>query len=404
MLAIGGICAVAWGDTFLLKQGGRIQGEWINEDETPHRRYVIETPEGLRMEIWADQVDRRLPDDPHRPVYERRLREMPDTLEGHWELAEWCRENRLKEERNFHLRRILQIDTDHAGARHGLGYSFAQGRWTTKAEIQREQGRVLFEGRWLLPQEVALLKADRQVESQAKRWLLQITRWREMLQTENAAEAYQNIARINDRFAVPALAELLRREPLRDVKMLYLDVLERIGNRAATGVLVHATLNDPDEEIFHASLQRLVKLNSPHLARQYLPVLKDENNVRLNRAAYSLGAIDDPVAISALIEVLTTTHYIVLPAAPSDSYTATFARPGQPGGMTPSMLPGSGGFSAGSEERRIPVTVNNQPVLDALAKLSGGVNLGFDKSAWRYWLAAENAKHAPDFNSRRDGE
>lgn len=399
---IASIQAVAMGDTFLLEQGGQVQGTWLNADQASANHYEIETADGVRLTLREDQVDRRIPDDPKRQEYQRRLRGLSDTLEEHWKLAEWCREQHLRNEREYHLRRILEFDANHAGARHGLGYSFAQGRWTTKEEIQREQGRVLFEGRWRLPQEVELLKADRKVESEVKRWLVLISRWREMLDTENAGEAYRNIASVRDKFAVPALATLLQRETVRDVKILYLDVLEQIGNRNAVKVLVHATLEDPDEEIFHASLHRLLKLKPPNLALQYVPVLQDENNVRLNRAAYSLGQIGDRVALSPLIEAVTTTHYIVLPAAPSDSYTATFARPGQAGGMTPSVLPGSGGLSAGGEPKRIPITVNNQPALDALVRLSDGVNLGFNKPAWRYWLAAENAKHAPDFDSRRD--
>jgi hypothetical protein len=31
----------------------------------------------------------------------------------------------------------------------------------------------------------------------------------------------------------------------------------------------------------------------------------------------------------------------------------------------------------------------NQHVLEALTKLSGGSNFGFDQKAWRYWYAQE---------------
>jgi hypothetical protein len=48
--------------------------------------------------------------------------------------------------------------------------------------------------------------------------------------------------------------------------------------------------------------------------------------------------------------------------------------------------------------------VTNQEVLEALIKLSGGVNFGLDKKAWRYWLATENRKHAPTVRSRRDDD
>jgi hypothetical protein len=46
--------------------------------------------------------------------------------------------------------------------------------------------------------------------------------------------------------------------------------------------------------------------------------------------------------------------------------------------------------------------VTNQEVLQALIRLSGGVNYGFDQRAWKFWLANENRKVAPQVNARRD--
>ena len=58
-----------------------------------------------------------------------------------------------------------------------------------------------------------------------------------------------------------------------------------------------------------------------HRTPKALGYLKDENNVRLNRAAYALGRLGDKTVRSRLIDVLVTTHYIVLPSK-SDAYTA----------------------------------------------------------------------------------
>jgi hypothetical protein len=131
--------------------------------------------------------------------------------------------------------------------------------------------------------------------------------------------------------------------------------------------------------------------------------LKDPNNVRLNRAAYALGRLGDRSVLSPLIDALMTTHYIVLPAK-SDAYTATFSPTGAGSpNSTPVSPLGGTGLSAGEDRKTIPRTVSNQDVLEALIRLGGGVNFGFDKRAWRNWLANENRYSAPPTLGRRDG-
>ena len=399
--ATGWVGRAAATDLFILRHGCRLRGMWLNRQEPQPAQYAILTEEGAVLKLDASEVRLALPQDPRIADYEQRMQRCADTVDGHWQLAEWCRQQGCKEQREAQLQRILELDADHAGARHALGYTQVGGQWVTREGIQRRRGYQRYAGRWRLPQEIELLEASQATEQAEKRWLMQMVRWREMLNTGAANEAYEGFAGIRDPRAVRGLAVLLKQEAYRQVKLLYIDALERIGSPAAISALIDATLQDPDDEIFYECLDRIVRVQPPHVEKRYVKALKDENNVRLNRAAYALGRLQEKSVLSPLINALVTTHYIVLPKQ-SDAYTATFAKAdaGGPGGGAPL---GGTGFSAGGQTQVIPRTVNNQEVLTALIRLSGGVNFGFDKQAWRYWLDNQNKQSAPDLDARRDG-
>jgi HEAT repeat protein len=269
----------------------------------------------------------------------------------------------------------------------------------TRRDIQKRRGYQQYDGRWRLSQEIALLEKEKAVEQSEKRWLVQLRTWREMLATEDSRQAYRLISAVRDPHSVNALTILLGEEPYRQIKLLYVEVLAEIGTPAALETLFHATLYDADIEIFHASLDEIVRLQPPHISRQFVEKLKDQENTCVNRAAHALGRLNDKSVLSPLIDALTTTHYVVIPKQ-TDNYTSTFASPGP--GMAPGASPlGGTSFSAGGETKVIPNRLNNQEVLEALIKLSGGVNFGFDSQAWRYWLANENKNAAAGSDLRR---
>ena len=390
-------------DEFLLRNGGRIHGTWLNRKQGVPQQYEIAVAGGGKLTLDGSQVRQAILQNANEESYGRTFSQYPDTVEGQWRLAEWCRVNGLKNRRRQHLRRVVELEPDHVDARHGLGYSQVRGHWVTREEIQRRRGYILQDGRWRLPQEVVLLDQQQAAERTKKNWLVQLRRWREVLGTEDARVAVGDISAVRDPRAVGALAVLLNEERHRQVKMLYIDVLAEIGGPQVVKVLLDASLQDGDEEIFYASLDKIVRLDPPHVAAKYVETLKDENNVRVNRAAHALGRLQDKSVLSPLIDALVTKHYTVI-AKRSDNYTAGFTNPALSGPQmgSPSSPFGGTSFSAGDETKVITHIVSNQRVLDALIRLSSGANFGFDKRAWRYWLANENRKSAPQLDWRRD--
>ncbi len=399
------VCArCAQADTFVLEQGGRIQGRWTNPKKAAGDDYVVATQAGIRLSLRPDNVQRVLVTDGRMEEYRKLTARCQDDVESHWTVAEWCRQMGLHREREEHLQRILEFEPDHAGSRYGLGYSQVRGEWVRQRTLQQRRGYERYDGRWRTTQEIQLLAAKKDQVSAARSWLAQLRRWRQMLATEEAPQAYRKIAAVRDPLAVSGFAELLAEERFRQIKLLYIDALLQIGGDQVVTVLFTTSLSDPDEEVFHACLDALVRLEPPHIGARYAEMLKDENNVRLNRAAHALGRFKDRSVFSPLIDALVTTHTIVLPKR-REGYHASFLNPtaGGAGGPNPMSSPlGGTGFSAGDDTRTIPWTVTNQQVLEALIRLSDGANFGFDQRAWRFWLASEMRRVSPDVRGRRD--
>lgn len=366
-------------DLFHLEGGGRVEGEWLNREEQPRRQYLVRTPAGLTITLPLAQVREAIRHTEAQAEHARRAPLAPDTIEAQWSLAEWCRTQGLTRERLTHLERIIQLDPNHQRARGILGYQYLNGEWITRSEFRRQQGYEYYQGRWRTPQEIEILEARGRTELAQKDWLVKLRRWRRDLATpDKARAAYDLIAAIDDPIAVSPLATAFGAEGDRRVKMLYADVLASINTEEAVGVLVDRTLNDPDEELFHYCLGKLVQLQPPHVSDGFIKALKDESNPRVNRAGAALGRLQDKSAISPLIDALITTHAVVLPG-----------RPGTGPNSTSTTFGDGGSVLKQNEGPRVQIThVQNQHVLDALTRLTGA-NFGFDRRGWRFWHAQE---------------
>ncbi len=381
----GNACA----DVFVLNSGGSIEGEWLNRDEQPLTRYELRQG-GVKLVLPLSQVKEAIRQSPVEQEYVRRAPGVGDTVEGQWELAEWCRKSGLTKQREAHLRRIVELNPNHQQARFALGYQFLKGEWITRSDARRQEGYEFYRGKWRTPQEIELLETRGRTELAEKEWLAKLRRWRKDLDDrERSKLAQESLAAISDPIAVRPLGECFVRERVRGVKSLYADILARIKTDEAIKILADRALGDMDEEVFYDCLGKLAQVKPPHVSDLFVAALKDKDNRRVNRAGTALARLQDKTAISPLIDALVTTHSQVIDTG--EYTTAGF------GGGTTALAKGNG------LELKI-YHVHNQPVLDALSKLTGA-DFGFDKGAWRSWhaqakIAAES--RAPVVNTRRD--
>lgn len=379
----------AWGDVFVLTNDGQVRGTLVNKDEKPRQSYVIQSTTGGQITLRAEQIKQVIRQTAAEVEYDRARPKYPDTVEGNWALAAWCRDHSLLQQRKALLERIVELAPDHAEARAALGYSKKNGRWVTQEMLKLEQGYVKYKGQWRLPQEVELLENRRKAELAETGWFTKLKRWYSWLGTDRDEAARANIAAINDPAAVRALLRYLGEEEDRQTKGLFVDALAQIGGDAALGALVDAALHDPDEEIRLTCLDRLAAAEYPAAVAQFVAALKDKDNQVVNRAGVALGQMQDPSAIGALIDALETVHKFKVVKGNPGQMSSTFNTGG-----------GGGGFSFGGGGTEIvKQSIKNREVLRALVKLAG-VNFEFDRQAWKYWYAAQ--KKPKTLDARRD--
>jgi HEAT repeats len=380
-------------DVLELKNGGRIEGQLIDANDGDQSSYMIETADGGRMTIARSEVARVVPQSKDEEEYQRRARAAADTVDAHWDLAQWCREKNLRNAYREQLAHILELDPQHAEARQALGYQKVNGQWMLRDDIMAARGLVLYDGKYVTRQHVELLERDKQARTTDADWNNRIDRLRRGMtgrRPDRADQALTELRAIRDPQAAAAITEWLAHEQDPEIKRVLLETTAQINHPLALNALVEISLADPDDEIRAQALEFLIKSGRPGLVGPYIRSLKNGDDNVINHAAEALQTIGDSDAIGPLIEALVT------------------KRRGQSGGggspdqhayvFTPK---GGGVNSFGTPPPKIVTqTVRNPFVLTALVKLSGGASFEYDQELWRKWLAAQAKTSAVDV--RRD--
>ncbi len=391
-IAVFLLAPAARGEIFVLKSEGQVRGELVNPDQAPRKTYEVRTPGGGRITLDANQVEKRMAQSPAELEYDRLKLAAPDTVDGQWQMSEWCRDHNLLTQRKTHLERIIEMEPDHKRARMLLGYVHLHGQWTTQEEDRIRNGYVKYKGAWKLPQEIALIEDKHKEDLAQREWFQKLKRWREWLGTNRADMARSNIAAIDDPYATKALAAYLNDEVDRDVKTMYIDALAKVNTPDSLSTLARSAIWDDDEEIRLVCVDRVARKNYKPAVGVFVQALKNADNGIINRAGVALGQMKDPSTIGPLIDAVVTSHKFEYVAGNPGQTTATFPTGGNSGGL--------GGMSFGSppvikEVRQI----SNPAVLTALVSITG-IDLGYNPQAWKYWLAGQ--KKTTTLDARRD--
>jgi hypothetical protein len=393
ILLAGALAGSSRAEVFLLHDGGQVRGELVNRDQSPRKTFVIKTVSGGQVTLDAAQVKTVRRQSASEIKYDHIKASYPDTIDGQWKLSEWCRDNGLSTQRKVHLERILELDPDHAAARHLLGYMHTHGRWMTQEMLMTERGYLRYKGRWVLPQEMEILEQQRKENLAQAEWTGKLKRWHGWLATDKAEQAEGFIRGIDDPFAVRPLIKYLDSDDHRGLRMMYVEVLGKLNVPLAMEALIDASLADGDEEIRLACLDQVVSHQYKPAVSRYVKALKSKDNATINRAAICLAHTKDPSAIAPLIDVLVTIHSYTIQRGTPGGIGASFGR--GPGGSF-------GGLTAGSSVETINQRVENRGVLQSLVDLTGGVSYNFDIGTWKNWYASQ--KKPQSLDARRDNE
>ncbi|RMF90949.1 MAG: HEAT repeat domain-containing protein, partial [Planctomycetota bacterium] len=337
------------------------------ESEEGDSSIRIRTPEGALLSFERSQIDKIERLRPIQREYLLKRETTPDTVEGHLELAQWCAEHYLAEERKSELRRVIQLDPDNARARALLGYVKTEDGWKTRDEIMQAQGYVRYKGRWMLPQEVQILKEREAENEKRKEWTQKIQLWLAWLGTERSRVAEESLQSIRDPVAVPPLLNALKNAKDDHLRLMLVDVLGQIPSPESLRALAFVAIEDPLEEARLRAIEILKQRPSDEIVAFFAGQLKSNDLTRVHRAAAALRELGDPSAIPSLIDALVMTVKVPVPQSGAGT-SASFATDGS------NRLPGLS--FGGNSPKYVKQEVMNRPVLEALVELCGGVNFG----------------------------
>lgn len=374
-------------DHFHLSNQGTVRGQLLNPEEQPRKKFVVRTANGAVVTFDRTQVDKWHRESLRDIEYEKRMPTYPDTVEGQWSLAEWCRENKLTKARNTHLERVLQLNPDHQLARRALNYIQIDGSWKTRDQVQKDRGLVSYKGEWKLPQEIELLEKKKKDRLAERQWVARLNNLRGDLNTDKAADATAKLRSIDDPYAIKAIAESLTEEQNQQVRIWLLESLSKIPAPDATTLLVGVALHDGTEEVRLSALDFLVEQNKPEVPAMFIAALRDNNVPVINRAAVALRRLKHPAAIGPLIDALVVVQKTTFVEGQPGGIGATFGK--GPNGT------GGGGLSVGQSEQTRYETIRNPDVLDALIKLTGN-NFEHDVTAWKSWFSQQKKPETLD--------
>lgn len=161
--------------------------------------------------------------------YRARRKLADDTADSQWELANWCREQKLPEQQRAHLERVLQLEPNHPQARQAAGYQKIDRSWIHISELAEHR------------------EAMRKQREAFEKWRPQLDDLARRLRSKSAtsrAQAEHELAAIVDPDCIPALEAVFctKYEPLA-VKGI--ERLERIDHLRSTLALARQAIYSP---------------------------------------------------------------------------------------------------------------------------------------------------------------
>lgn len=375
-------------DVLTLKDGGTVEGKFLNPQEVPRAVFEMQTESGIIVSVpvqFAERSPRRLRD--VEVEYEQFAPLREDTIENHRELAVWCTDRQLTDQKNAHWNRILQLDPENAEAHQRLGHQKIDGLWTTREEQNIARGYIRYDGSWKTQQEIDIQEQSKQAKAAALQWKRQLDQMRASLAGNMAAR--ERIAAIDDPYAIAPLVEKLSQDNSADARILYIKALSNIDTPAAVmqiaGWAIGGKEKVPDVlEVCYAEIRKHPE-SIPLVGRNYASYLDPSrsDNALINRAAYGIGKIGARSMVPELIEALVTTH----------KWKRTVQNQGNVGRGN-----GVSGLAWGNTEITGADTLENPEVRRALNELTGQ-DFGYDKAGWKQWLI--QIRKTPTFDARR---
>ena len=409
---VGVLCCLLWGqagfsDLIRLKNGGEVRGQIERKPggslKTP---VTIRTLAGTRLVIDRANIEFVTRRSLKIEEFDTRVRSTPDTVEGHWGLAEWCRQQQLRSQRTAELERVIELQPDHEAAHLALGHQLHDGKWFTRDAWMESQGYVKYKSRYVTTQELELLKKTKQELSEEREWSKKIRLWSTWLNgrdPQRSAVAQAQLVQIDSPQAVSGLRRNFWEDSNPRVRSLYVQILSQISGPAPVSALVEQSLHDPEYEIRYAALSGLDPEQASIARDLFVRALRHDSNYVVRRAGIGLQRVGDESVVLALIDAIVTRHRYRVRVPESNSISIGTDGSAATGvqALSPEIQAAlrTGQYPNGVIVRRPQEPIvrtrivqviqdhRNEEVHAALRKLTGK-SFGFDKRTWRLWWTA----------------
>lgn len=389
-------------DVIKLKNAGELRGLLKDRTSTTKMPEVaIDTLTGSTIVVPGNRIEFIT----RRPLvyeeYEVRAQLVDDTPAAQWELAEWCRQNNLRTQRDSHLERIIELDPENEAAHYGLGHTKRNGVWTTRDEVMQSLGYVKYKGKYVTPEELELIEKTAEQRKAEREWYAKIRIWHGWITgrfNKQINEGVEKLKSIKDPDAIPALTQFMSDDTNRSVRGLYVEVLAGIRGLRPVAALVRQSMLDVDGTIRKAALDALGENRHKSAVAYIIDYLRNDTNSIVRRAAAALGKIGDDEVVPYLVEALNTSH----------KYRVQVDVPGY-GAQAGSLIPPdvelalrAGQYPNGviinnpqtpRAKKTVTVRVNqkNPEALAALQEITGE-NFGYNERTWKLWWVSEKNK------------
>lgn len=371
-------------DILHLASGGVVEGEILEQGESGYRvkttfgTVVLARDAVVRIEAAPSPFDE----------YQQRLESTGDSAAQHYELAMWCEQRGLTNERRKHLARATELDYDFAPARAALGHVRVGQLWVD-ARTPSDRAR----------KPDAARDQDALVTAVQSQWFIRVRAVRDTLLENNdpvaVAQGQDKIDEISDPLAIVPMSEVLGRGA-RVSREALIRALSRFSEDEATLNLAVLALVDPERDLRAMALGELARRNDARVGVQFRRALLSDNDLLIRRGAEACGALRVQSAVPALIDALKVQRRRVVEVPLSryfDEWTSVYNNPRYivvAGNSRVAYVPRIGVAAAGAfinPETRYEardVTVYRTEALEALKQITGQ-NFGFDETAWRRW-------------------
>ncbi|HET6425871.1 MAG TPA: hypothetical protein VFG20_19430 [Planctomycetaceae bacterium] len=419
-LAVSGASSgSALADVVRLASGSEFHGKIVATDATG--ALTIELLSGAKVKLPGAEVTLQVV----RPVaveeYELRARQVADTVEARWDLADWCRQKGLTPQRESQLLRLVELDPDHERARAALGHVWKDGMWVDWDAYMTARGYVKHRGKYITQQELELLEKTSDELKREQDWFPKVRLWAGWVTANNPARAQQGMTALRalkDPDAAPAIARFLGEHNARELRMLGVTLLTQGGGMKSAVALSKIALRDHDQEIRFAALQGIEEPFHEKVQAIFIKELRTDNNALVNRAAAGLMRVGDERCVPQLIDALVTAHKyeVRVPGGSGQTYSfgtnGTFAQPvatlppDVEAAIRTGQLPQGAVFlnSPNGADNVLTKTVTvrmehqNADVRAALQRLTKE-DFGYDERLWHLWWSAKKHSGAPLTNS-----